>query len=224
LSRRPPRLYLITDRGATAGRPLLDVVRAALRGAERFRGDDGRLPVAVSLREKDLQGAALLALGRALAAITREAGADLYVNGRVDVALACGAEGVHLPADGLAPADVRALAPQLTIAASTHNPIEVTTAAAAGVDFVVFGPVFETPSKRGLVATRGLEGVREATNRKVPVLALGGITAENAEACLAAGASGVACIRAILACPDPDAAVEKFLLCFRAHDRSKTRT
>jgi thiamine monophosphate synthase len=133
LSRRPPRLYLITDRGATAGRPLLEVVRAALRGAESFRGDDGRLPLAVSLRDKDLQGAAQVAWDRALAAITRAAGADLYVNGRVDGSRSRAARTACICRRRPRARDVRAIAPRLAIAVSTHSPIEVTLAAAAGV-------------------------------------------------------------------------------------------
>src|SRR3954471_9215048 len=118
---RVPRLYLITDRRATAGRPLVEIVTRALHGAERFRDREGLLPMAVCLREKDLAGRELLALARALVAVTTAAGAQLFVNGRVDVALAAGAHGVHLPGDGLAPADVRAIAPALAIAVSAHT-------------------------------------------------------------------------------------------------------
>jgi thiamine-phosphate pyrophosphorylase len=98
-----PALYLITDRHATGGRPLGEVVAAALRGAAGFRRPDGRLPIAISLREKDLSAAELHALAIQIAGLTRAAGADLYVNGRLDVALACGAAGVHLPGNHLIP-------------------------------------------------------------------------------------------------------------------------
>jgi thiamine-phosphate pyrophosphorylase len=210
-----PALYLITDRKATAGRPLAEVVAAALRGAAPFRRA-GRLPLAVSLREKDLPGGQLAALARALGQLTRAAGADLYVNGRVDVALACGAQGVHLPArTGLAVTEVRSLAHDLRVGVSTHTIEEVQAAEAARADFVVFGPVFETPSKQGLLATRGLPGLAAATaSAALPVLALGGITPERGPLCRNAGARGLACIRAILSAADPEVETAAFLARF----------
>jgi thiamine-phosphate pyrophosphorylase len=203
-----PRLYLITDRHATGGRPLVDVVRAALAGVPAaLRG-----AVAVALREKDLEARALLALARELRALTRDSGAPFFVNDRVDVALAAQADGVHLSGRSLAPADVARLAPSLGVAVSTHSRAEVEAAArarAAGVDvrFAVFGPVWDTPSKRGLGVPVGLEALRAATAAGIPVLALGGVTADRVADCRAAGAAGVACIRAICSAPDPAAAV-----------------
>ncbi len=207
-----PAIYLITDRRATGGRPLAAVVAAALRGASRFRRADGTSPLAVSLREKDLPIAELSGLAREIAALTRAAGAELFVNGRIDVALAAGAQGVHLPADGLDPGQVRALAPGLRVGVSTHTLDEVAAAARAGADFVVFGPVFETPSKQGLLAARGLSALAAACALSpMPVLALGGITADAAPLCRAAGAAGVACIRAIASAVDPEAETTAFL-------------
>jgi thiamine-phosphate pyrophosphorylase len=214
-----PRLYLITDRHATRGRPLAQVVAAALQGAEPFRRADGRLPVAVAVRDKDLAGGALFALAREVAAITNAAGADLFVNGRVDVALACGATGVHLPADGLSPSDVRAISPQLAIAVSTHTPADIAAAAQAGASFAVFGPVFDTPSKQGVLAPRGLRGLADAARGALPVIALGGVTPDNAAGCLEAGAAGVACIRAVLAASDPLQVARAFLSHFR-HEKT----
>jgi thiamine-phosphate pyrophosphorylase len=209
--RPPPRLYLVTDRRATAGRALGDVVAAALEGAATFRAPDGRLPVAVQLREKDLGGAALGALARELRAITAAAGAALYVNERVDVALACGADGVHLPVAGLSPGDVRALAPRLSVATSTHSRSQVEAAARAGVDFVVFGPVFDTPSKRPFGPPVGLDGLARAAGAGVPIVALGGIDAERGSACMDAGAVGVACIRAVSEAKSPALVVHNVL-------------
>jgi thiamine-phosphate pyrophosphorylase len=210
-----PAVYLITDRRATAGRPLAAVVAAALRGAARFRRPDGRLPLALSLREKDLTGGELVALARELGGLTGAAGADLYINGRFDVALAAGAQGVHLPAGGPSPAEVRAAAPALRIGVSTHTTEEVQAAARAGADFVVFGPVFATPSKRDLLATRGLPGLAAAAaSAPVPVLALGGITPVSAAVCRNAGARGLACIRAIMSAADPEAETTAFLARF----------
>jgi thiamine-phosphate pyrophosphorylase len=213
---RAPRLYLITDRHATLGRPLPRVIAAALQGAARFRDENGKLPIAVSLREKDLSSRILLALARDLFAVTRAAGARLFINGRIDVALAVGADGVHLPGDGLSPDDVRAIAPALSVAVSTHAPAELNEAARQGADFAVFGPIFPTPSKEGLLAPVGLAGLRAAAAGPLPVLALGGVESENARACIAAGAAGIACIRAVLGAPDPTSVTAKLLGCF--HD------
>jgi thiamine-phosphate pyrophosphorylase len=215
-----PRLYIVTDRGATAGRPLPQVVAAALRGVEPFREPDGTLPVAVSLREKDLGGRALLALALELAAITRAARARLFVNGRVDIALAAGADGVHLPGDGLAPADVRAIAPALAIAVSAHTKKDIDVAVEARVDFAVFGPVFDTPSKRGILKPVGLLALREAARSGLPVLALGGLTPRDAGACARAGAAGIACIRAILGASDPSDSAAEFVKGFDAEKRA----
>ncbi|MDB4981761.1 MAG: thiamine-phosphate synthase, partial [Myxococcales bacterium] len=105
----PPRLLLITDRKATKGRPLVDVVRAALSGVPAAR----RGEVAVALREKDLEARVLLDLARALRAVTHAAGAALFVNDRLDVALAAEADGVHLGGRSLSPADVARVAAQV---------------------------------------------------------------------------------------------------------------
>jgi len=200
-----PRLYLITDRRATAGRPLLEVVRAALAGAPGGG-------VAVQLREKDLGARALLALARELRDVTRDAGAALFVNDRVDVALAVGADGVHLGGGSLGPTEVARFAPGLPVAVSTHGRAEVEAAArAANVAFAVFGPIWDTPSKLPYGPPLGLEALRGAVRFGLPLLALGGVTAARAGACLATGAAGIACIRAVLEAPDPAYVVRSFL-------------
>jgi thiamine-phosphate pyrophosphorylase len=210
-----PALYLITDRRATRGRPLAEVVARALRGAARFRRADGRLPLAVSLREKDLPDRELAALAREIGALAAAAGADLYINGRLDLALACGAQGVHLPADGLVPGQVRALDPQLRVAVSTHTVEEARLAAESGADFVVFGPVFPPTSKTSFLAPRGREGLaRAAASSAAPVLALGGVTPARAEVCRLAGARGLACIGALMDAGDPEHETAAFLARF----------
>jgi len=218
-----PLLYLVTDRHATAGRPLAGVVAAALEG---FPPRLPRSALAVQLREKDLDGRALTELGRQLGALTAAAGVRLFVNDRVDVALAVGADGVHLGGGALTPADVRAVAAAagrgagLEIAVSTHAAAEVARAAHdGGIAFAVFGPVYVTPSKRAYGPPQGLEALgaaaAAAAGAGLPVVAIGGIGGDDddgrdrIQACLSAGAAGVGCIRAILSAARPDRALAR---------------
>jgi thiamine-phosphate pyrophosphorylase len=191
-------VYLVTDREQTEGRPLLDVVTRALAGGVG----------AVQLRERGLGTRALLELATAVRAATRAAGAALMVNDRVDVALACDADGVHLPGHSFAVAEARSLlGPRRLIGVSTHHPDEVAAAAAAGADFAVFGPIFATPSKAAYGPPLGLDALARArAAAPLPLFAIGGIDAGNAAAVRAAGADGVAVIRAVLAAADPGAA------------------
>lgn len=178
---------------------LIDVVSQAL---------DAGLP-AVQLREKDLPGRPLLALAEELRRATAERGALLFVNERLDVARAIGADGVHLGAESFPVEAARTLVPRALVGASVHA---VAEAAASRADFVVFGPVFATPSKARFGAPHGTgplaEAVRGAT---VPVLAIGGIDAARLDAVRGTGAHGVAVIRAILAAADPAAATRALL-------------
>jgi thiamine-phosphate pyrophosphorylase len=140
--------------------------------------------LAIQIRDKSATGAAVYAAARGWVA----RGYRVYVNDRADVALAAGAEGVQLPRGGLSPAQVRALGP-LRVGVSIHAPAEVRDDA----DFCVLSPIFASPGKG---APLGTEPLRAAAGHGVPVLALGGVCAANASACLAAGAAGVAAIRA----------------------------
>ena len=203
-----PRLYLITDRKATGGRALVEVVAAALTGIAGSGLDPGE--VAVQLREKDLDGRALADLGRSLRAATAVAGVRLFVNDRIDVALAVGADGVHLGGTSLGPAQARAIAPALAIAVSTHGVAEVRAAEEDGAEpaFAVFGPIRDTPSKRVYGPPLGFDALAEAARRDLPLLALGGLDARDVPEVLAAGARGVACVRPVMAATDPAAAVQ----------------
>src|SRR5262245_46447926 len=189
------RVYLVTDREQTNGRPLLEVIGAALRGGVG----------AVQLRERGLETRALLELATALRQATRAAGAALLINDRVDVALACEADGLHLPGHSFAVAEARTLlGPRRLIGISTHHPDEVAAAAAAGADFAGFGPGFATPSKAGYGPPLGLDALARArAAAALPLFAIGGVDASNAAAVRAAGADGVAVIRAVLAADDP---------------------
>jgi len=199
----PFPLYLVTDRAQTAGRLLAHVVEAALRGGARF----------VQLREKDLSGLALTQLGDALRAVTRLHGAMLLVNDRVDVALAVEADGAHLARTSMRPGDVRPLlGARRWIGASAHSLEEAREAEAGGADFVVFGPVFETPSKAPYGPPVGLEALRAAKQGlTIPVLAIGGVKVHNLDQVARAGADGFAVISAIFADADPEAATRRLL-------------
>lgn len=150
------------------------------------------------IREKTLPARVLFELTARAAVITRGSETRLLVNDRSDIARAAGADGVHLTSQSL-PAEVvrKTYGPEFLIGASTHSLEDARAARAGGADFVVFGPVFETESKREFGPPQGLRRLEEVANelRGFPVVAIGGITLENACACFAAGSSGVAAIR-----------------------------
>ncbi|PYM60941.1 MAG: thiamine phosphate synthase [Candidatus Rokuibacteriota bacterium] len=189
-------VYLVTDLAATRGRPLVELVAACLEGGVR----------AVQLRAKEVETRPLLDLATALRRLTARHGARLLVNDRADVALAVDADGVQLPGDGLPVAAARRLlgAGRL-VAASTHSVAEAESAAEAGADFVVFGPVYDTPSKRRYGPPQGLKALGEVCRR---VARLGEIRAQ--------GATGVAVIRALLDAEDARRAAAELVGGWRA--------
>ncbi len=149
----------------------------------------------LQVRRKGASDRDLLALARE-ARDSAPGSMTILVNGRPDLALAARADGVHLPASGLPLMDVRrALAPPLLVGRSTHTPEEVRQARDQGADFAIFGPVFETPSKAGLLAARGLGALAEAVATGLPIVAIGGIDSANAPQIAASGAWGLAAIR-----------------------------
>lgn len=199
----PFRLLLVTDRTQTRDRPLSAVIRDAMESG---------LP-AVQLRERDLRTNELLLLAETLLAITRPRGASLIVNDRLDLALALELSGVHLRANSLPTAVARRLAgPQRLVGVSTHSLDEVRRANDDGADYVVFGPVFDTPSKRPFGPPQGLETLAAICAKSaVPVFAIGGVTPARARAARQAGAYGVAVIGAILMQHDVRAATTQLL-------------
>jgi thiamine-phosphate pyrophosphorylase len=187
------RLYLVIE--AASAR---DVVPAALAG-----GVD-----VVQLREKHAGDDEIVAAGRALRSLCDSHGALLIVNDRFDLALASGADGVHVGQDDETAARVRAMAgPELLIGLSTHSPSQVAAAdSATEVDYLGVGPVYATETKPGIEPV-GLELVRHAaTVARKPWFAIGGIDAERASEVAAAGAERLAVVRAIRDAPDPRAA------------------
>lgn len=144
----------------------------------------------IQVREKDLGAAELLDLVCKVRDLAAGSSTKVMVNGRLDIALAAGIDGVHLPGDGLPAATVRPYVRTLGI--STHSIDEAIRAEQDRADYIVFGPVFETPGKTAV----GLDALRTVVNAvKIPVLAIGGITAENTSSVMDAGAAGIAAIR-----------------------------
>ena len=174
--------YYITDRHQAGGTPALlgYIGRAMADGVEM-----------IQIREKDLAARELVELVRAVVALVEGRSARILVNARVDVALAAGADGVHLPGDSIPPRRLREITPPgLLIGVSCHQLEELDPPGAA---FAVFSPVLYTAAKAGYGYPQGLERLREACRvARLPVLALGGVTAENAPECIRAGAAGIA--------------------------------
>jgi thiamine-phosphate pyrophosphorylase len=154
----------------------------------------------IQVRDKQLSARDLLRLTRRV--VESAPRAKIIVNTRMDVALAAGASGLHLPADSPAPERWRAIAPPgFLIGVSCHTIDEVRRAEQEGADYVVFGPVFEPLSKTSDLAPRGYAVLAEAARAvRIPVLALGGITRENAPRCVEAGAAGIAGISIFETC------------------------
>jgi len=196
-------LYLITD-GRTPGGPgLLSVLEKALAGGVRL----------VQLREKGLDGRDLLELASRARALTARFGAKLLVNDRADVARLARADGVHLTSRSFTPEEARdVLGREAIVGVSTHSAEEAERAEREGADFITFGPVYPTPSKARYGEPLGTARLGEVCSAAgIPVYAIGGIKAANAADVIAAGASGVAVISAVMAAPDPAASVREIL-------------
>jgi len=195
------RLCLITDRHQTGGRALAGLLHEAVSAGLG----------AVQLREKDLPTRPFLFLAQEIRDITKSTGTRLLVNGRLDVALAVGADGVHLPSDGL-PVDAarRVLGREMLLGVSAHSVQEAQSAERGGADYVLLGPIFPTPSKEGYGPPLGAQTLeRAARTVKIPIFAVGGIMREKVGEVLRAGASGVAAISALLGAEDVAQAVRE---------------
>lgn len=192
------RLYLVTDQALTRDRPLADVVAAAVQGGV----------TCVQLREKQLGTREFLAQALILKALLAPQGIPLVINDRIDIAMACGADGVHLGQNDLPVDEARKLLPPgVFIGWSVESMDDVQQSAALPVDYLGVSPIFSTPTKTDTKDPWGLEGlavVRAAT--RLPLVAIGGIHAGNARDVLRAGANGLAVVSALCAADDPQAA------------------
>ena len=196
-------LYLVTDRGQTAGRDLLWALEQALAGGVR----------AVQLRENDLGGRELFVLAEKIKTLCERYRASLFVNDRIDVALGVDADGVHLGGTSMPVRAARELLREKKlIGVSTHSVQEAKEAEQEGADFILFGPVYFTPSKAVYGKPQGLGPLKEVVEKiSLPVYAIGGIKRENIAEVKASGVQGVALISAVLSSADPRAAAREIL-------------
>lgn len=208
MSRSPYRLCLVTDRGLAAGRPLGEIVAAALRGGVSM----------VQLREKEMATRAFVEEARALKALLAPHGAPLLINDRVDVALACGADGVHVGQSDMPVALARALLPKgAIIGLSITGAEDLARPDAEEADYLGVGPIYAQATKADATAPLGVAGFAalRALSAK-PMMVIGGVTPAAGAPLLAAGADGLAVVSAIIAARDPQAAAQAFEAQLRA--------
>lgn len=194
-------LYVITDAKLSRGRSHLEVIRAAIAGGATV----------VQYREKTATTRQMIEEARALRELTRQAGIPFIVNDRVDIALAVDADGVHVGQDDMPALLARKLmGPGKIVGVSVDNLEQALQAERDGADYVGAGPIFATATKPDAAPPIGLEGLAEICRGvSIPVVAIGGINAENAGAVIAAGAAGVAVVSAVVAAPDVEAAARR---------------
>lgn len=200
------RVYLVTDRGLCLGRPLEDVVRAAVRGGATL----------VQLREKQAASREFLELARLLVRELHPLGVPVIINDRADIALAAGAAGVHVGQSDLPAADARALlGPDAIIGLSVENRDDLLQAVHADVDYLGVSPVFATPTKTDTAPPWGLDGLAWAREHtRLPLVAIGGIHENNAAEAIRAGAQGLAVVSELCSAPDPEQAARRLRALF----------
>jgi thiamine-phosphate pyrophosphorylase len=195
------RYYLITDRKACAPRTLTTVLEEACRAGIQ----------AVQLREKDMKDRDLYELATEVRKITARYNTHLFINGRPDIAQAVGADGVHCRENGLSPSVIRQHWPELATGASVHSIGAAKRAEEEEADFLLFGPVFFTPSKATYGDPQGLEKLQAVADAvHLPVFAVGGISSDQVSHCRQAGAAGVGGISAIMGAENITAKVKQF--------------
>ncbi len=196
-------LYLVTDRSLAGGRSIEEVVGAAVRGGV----------TCVQLREKECSAGEFVDLALRLKAVLVGTGVPLIINDRLDVALAAGADGVHLGQSDLPLHLAKKIAAgRLQIGISVSSVAEAVEAEAGGADCIGISPVFSTPTKTDTAAPLGLDGVRRIREAvKTPLVGIGGLNVSNAGQVISAGADGIAVVSAIVSALDPEKAARDLL-------------
>ncbi|MHC1742797.1 MAG: thiamine phosphate synthase [Syntrophobacteraceae bacterium] len=192
-------LYPVTCEALSAGRTNLDILRAVIDGGAKI----------IQLREKECSTLELYQMAERFREETARAGVLLIINDRVDIALAIGADGVHLGQDDLPIPAARRLAPDLILGASTHSLEEALRAQGEGADYVNIGPIFATGTKEGISEFLGPEAIgRIAPSLSIPFTVMGGIKPSNLDEVLEQGARRIAVVTAVTRAPDVSRAVE----------------
>jgi thiamine-phosphate pyrophosphorylase len=203
---RQAGLYLVTSEEMSRGRSTVEIVRAALRAGVRL----------VQLREKRLDQGPFCRLAEKVRAMTAESDALLIINDRLDVAMAVGADGVHLGQEDLPVPHARRLVPDMIVGASTHSAQQAAAAEQAGASYVNIGPLFPTGTKPEHASGLGVEGLRRIGPAvTIPFTVMGGIKAEHVPALVRAGARTLAVVTAVTAADDPESAARDLLACIR---------
>ena len=197
------RLLVVTDRHQTNGRPLVPLLQRVLAAGTP----------AIQLRERDLSARDLLTLAREVRAVTASCGSQLLINDRIDVALALTGVGVHLRSNSLPVSAARQLlGPRRLLGISVHTVDEGLLAQSQGADYIVLGPVYETPSKQMFGPPLGIHTLEKACGLvRIPIIGIGGVTAARAREMRCAGAFGAAVITAILGAADVESATRELL-------------
>ncbi|NWF72328.1 MAG: thiamine phosphate synthase [Nitrospirae bacterium] len=197
------RLFVVTDRHQTDGRPLVPLLQRVLT-AER---------PAIQIRERDLSARELVALAREVQAVTVSRRSQLLINDRIDVALALEGVGIHLRSNSLPVTVARELlGAERLLGISVHTIEEAVQAEAQGADYVILGPIYGTPSKQSFGLPLGIHTLEKACRLVgIPIIGIGGVTAARAREMRDAGAFGVAVIRAILGAADVESATRELI-------------
>jgi len=197
------RLFLVTDRHQTKGRPLVPLLQRVLTAAAP----------AIQLRERDLSARELVTLALELQAVTASRRSQLLINDRIDVALALEGVGVHLRSNSLPVSVARqVLGTQRLLGISVHAVEEAVQVESQGPDYIVLGPIYETPSKQMFGPPLGIHTLERACRLvRLPIIGIGGVTAARAREMRRAGAFGVAVITAVLGAADVESATRELL-------------
>jgi thiamine-phosphate pyrophosphorylase len=197
------RLFLVTDRHQTNGRPLVPLLQRVLTAAAP----------AIQLRERDLSAKELVTLAREVQAVTASRRSQLLINDRIDIALALEGVGVHLRSNSLpVPVARQVLGTQRLLGISVHSVEEAVQGESQGADYIVLGPIYETPSKQMFGPPLGIHTLEKACRLvRLPIIGIGGVTAARAREMRRAGAFGVAVITAVLGAADVESATCELL-------------